>query len=129
MATFKEFPADQNASCLATYEEWRTIYFALSEYRDKLIDDLATGYNESPRYSNEDDMFLGETIGKVTALMFSMEQELTYLDAQANRTVFYKKVEVAIPAPASPVAPVTGEEKSETYEEIKKRLSEENDDE
>ena len=65
-----------------------TIYFALAEYRDKLIEQLATAYNGSKKYCLEDDVFLATTLAQVCKLMQDMETN--GINAQAQRTRYRK---------------------------------------
>lgn len=55
-------------------DEMRTIWFSLREYNDKLQKDLSTKYDNDPKFGHEDEMFLGETIAKVSKVLFELEQ-------------------------------------------------------
>jgi hypothetical protein len=59
----------ERANRTLTDEETATIHFALSTYRIVLQRDLQTHFNNDPRWSNEDRMFLEDMIEKVDALL------------------------------------------------------------
>ena len=68
-----------------------TIYYALAEYRDKLVSEMATCYGGNANYCTEDDMFLGSQIGKISRMMFEIEQAEPMPLATAARKVYEEK--------------------------------------
>lgn len=73
---------------LNTMDDLRTVYFALAEYRDRLVKDIATCMDRNNRYGLEDEMFLAGTLGDVCRIMYDMES-LPELDASAGRSMIY----------------------------------------
>lgn len=49
---------------------------ALTEYYNKIRDDLVTKYDGNLQYSLEDDIFLGDLLSKTASLLFRLEDEL-----------------------------------------------------
>lgn len=64
----------QEYQMVVTKEQAITIYYALQRYQKKARKDLTSKYNNSERYSVEDDAFLGQLIGTISNMMFEMEQ-------------------------------------------------------
>src|ERR1051326_1504064 len=51
----------------------RTIYFALCEYRNQLLEDLATCYGGHEKYETADDAFLASMLDEVCDLILQLE--------------------------------------------------------
>lgn len=79
---------DEPVYALNSLDDLSTVYFALAEYRDKLVKDIATCYDRSKDYGIEDEMFLAGTLGDVCRIMYDMES-LPDLDASAGRSMIY----------------------------------------
>jgi len=78
------------------FDEAHTIFFALAEYRDRLVDDLATQYGgretiRETSYSLEDEVFLVETLAKVTTLMMTLHESKLF-DFDGGRAHRYRQM-------------------------------------
>ncbi len=75
-----------------TTEYMVTVYYALAEYRDKLVDDLATCYHGDKGYTSAgDDMFLGGKIGEIARIMYEIENATKKPLATAARKVYKRE--------------------------------------
>ena len=57
----------------------QTAWFALKSYRERLDHDATTEYDGDPRYGQEDEIFLAETIAQVDRAIQALERQgITY---------------------------------------------------